>query len=320
MAQQQRDFWSRVFTFVPTPTKDDGETIDHDKLLQTIDYQIDNGVDGVCLFGSTGGNGSFSDDEMKTATKLAVRHAKGRIAVIVGTGARTTTACVALSRHAEEVGCDGIMVLPVSYWPLTTEEVFEHYRRVAASVRLPICVYNNPWTTGVDMKPDFLARLAQLPNISCIKESTGDLSRISAIRQQTSDGIALIAGWESTSLQAFMAGATGWAPVCTNFAPREAMAFFDAAVHKRDAAAALVRWDRLFPVCEFICAKSHIRVAHTGLDIAGRPVGPPRRPMRMLAEEDRARLEAILRDLAAATQAQGDRAWAAVPLSSSVTA
>jgi 4-hydroxy-tetrahydrodipicolinate synthase len=190
------------------------------------------------------------------------------------------------------------MILPVSYWPLTTDEVFAHYEQVASAIKLPICVYNNPWTTGVDMKPDFLARLAQLDNVSCIKESTGDLSRISAIRLLTKDAITLIAGWESTSLQAFMAGATGWAPVCTNFAPREAMAFFDAAVNKRDAVTAGEWWDRLFPICEFICAKSHIRVAHTGLDLVGRPVGPPRKPLRMLNAQDRAQLQTILAQLA----------------------
>lgn len=297
---RQNDFWSRVFTFVPTPTANDGEAIDHDTLLRTIDYQIENGVDGVCLFGSTGGNGSFSDDEMKEATKRTVRHVDGRIAVIAGTGARTTAACIALSKHAQDAGCDGIMVLPVSYWPLTPDEVFEHYERVAAAVTVPICVYNNPWTTGVDMKPDFLARLVRLPNVSCIKESTGDLSRITAIRLLTKDGVTLIAGWESTSLQAFMAGATGWAPVCTNFAPRAAMDFFRAAVRERDAAESRTLWDRLFPLCEFICAKSHIRVAHTGLDIIGRPVGPPRRPMRMLAPADRELLQGVLQHLGAA--------------------
>ena len=83
-------FWSRVFTFVPTPTRDDGDTIDEKRLLETIDYQIENEVDGVCLFGSTGGNGSFSDEEMKKATGIAARHVAGRISVIVGTGARTT--------------------------------------------------------------------------------------------------------------------------------------------------------------------------------------------------------------------------------------
>jgi 4-hydroxy-tetrahydrodipicolinate synthase len=110
----------------------------------------------------------------------------------------------------------------------------------------------------------------------------------------TKDQVTLIAGWESSSLQAFMAGASGWAPVCTNFVPGDAMRFFSAAVQKRDASAAQTIWDKLFPVCDFICAKSHIRVAHTGLDILGRPVGPPRRPLRMLNAEDRSKLKSVL--------------------------
>ena len=300
----QNGFWSRVFTFIPTPTRDDGETVDEKALLDIIDHQIEHGVDGVCVFGSTGGNGSFTDAEMMKATRAAAKHAAGKIAVIAGTGARTTSACIALSKNAQDAGCDGIMVLPVSYWPLTTDEVFDHYERVAASVTIPICVYNNPWTTGVDMKPDFLARLAALDNVSCIKESTGDLSRISAIRLLTKDQITLIAGWESTSLQAFMAGATGWAPVCTNFVPREAMAFFRAAVHERDAVEARLLWDHLFPLCDIICAKSHIRVAHTGLDILGRSAGQPRRPLRMLGADDRAKLQAILNQVGASQKAR----------------
>jgi 4-hydroxy-tetrahydrodipicolinate synthase len=290
----QNEFWSRVFTFVPTATKDDGEEIDEKRFLETIDFQIENGVDGICIFGSTGGNGSFTDEEMKRATALAAKHINGRVPLVAGTGARTTTACIALSKHAEHVGCDGVMVLPVSYWPLTPDEVFDHYERVSRAIKIPICVYNNPWTTGVDMKPEFLARLTKLDNVNCIKESTGDLTRITAIRLLTKDQVTLIAGWESSSLQAFMAGASGWAPVCTNFVPGDAMRFFTAAVQKRDASAAQTIWDKLFPVCDFICAKSHIRVAHTGLDILGRPVGPPRRPLRMLNAEDRSKLKSVL--------------------------
>lgn len=289
-----KEFWSRIFTFVPTPTRDDGESIDEAALLRTLDHQIENGVDGVCIFGSTGGNGSFSDEEMKRATAAAARHAAGKISIIAGTGARTTSACIALTKHAADAGCDGVMILPVSYWPLTQDEVFAHYEKVAGAVKTPICVYNNPWTTGVDMKPDFLARLTKLDNVSCIKESTGDLSRISAIRQLTQDSITLIAGWESTSLQAFAAGARGWAPVCTNFAPRLAAEFFAAATRRNDAEKSRRLWDQLFPLCEFICAKSHLRVAHTGLDLAGRPVGPPRAPLRPLGDDDRAALQAIL--------------------------
>ncbi len=219
---------------------------------------------------------------------------------MAGTGARTTSACITLSKYAEDVGCDGVMVLPVSYWPLTTDEVFDHYERVARSIKIPICIYNNPWTTGVDMKPELLARLTELDNCNCIKESTGDLTRITGIRLLTKDRVTIIAGWESSSLQAFMAGATGWAPVCTNFVPRDAMNFFDAAVERRDASNAQSLWDKLFPICDIICTKSHIRVAHTGLDILGRPVGSPRRPLRMLNAQDRATLEKVLTQVGAA--------------------
>lgn len=301
---EKHSFWSRVFTFLPTPTKDDGETIDEKGLRELIDHQIENDVPGVCVFGSTGGNGSFSDEEMRHATEVAAKHAAGRIALIVGTGARTTSACIRLSKHAQDVGCDGVMVLPVSYWPLTVDEVYDHYERVASAISIPICVYNNPWTTGVDMKPEFLARLAALDNIGCVKESTGDLTRISAIRGLTKDKVALIAGWESTSLQTFSAGATGWAPVITNFLPREAMAFFNAAVRDDDNAKAREIWDTIFLICEYICAKSHIRVAHTGLDLLGRPAGEPRRPLRMLNQEDRARLAQLLEHAGAMADAR----------------
>lgn len=291
--------WSRLFTYIPTPTTNDGESIDEKVLLKTVDFQIENGVEGVCLFGSTGGHGSFSDAEMSTATAAVVRHVHGRIPVIVGTGARTTSACIALSRHAQEVGCAGVMILPVSYWPLSQDEVRDHYEQVAAAINIPICIYNNPWNTGVDMKPEFIAALAKLPNVGCVKESTGDLSRITAIRLLTNDEVALIAGFESTSLQALLAGASGWAPVCSNFLPREAMEFYRAAVDQGDLNKARSLWERLFPICDFICAKSHIRVVHTGLDIVGRAVGSPRRPLRMLPAADRERLKNILQEAGA---------------------
>ena len=146
------------------------------------------------------------------------------------------------------------MILPVSYWPLTLDEVREHYARVSQAVEISVCVYNNPWMTGVDMKPEFLAELGGLPNVDAVKESSADLARITAIRRLTEDRLTIIAGWESTSLQAFMAGARGWACVCANFLPRETWQFFDAALRDGDLARARSLWDRLFPVCEFIGA------------------------------------------------------------------
>jgi 4-hydroxy-tetrahydrodipicolinate synthase len=294
----QHDLWSRVFTYIPTPTREDGAAIDEGRLRETIDYQIENGIDGVCVLGSTGGNGSFSDDEMMAATAVAAKHVESRVALVAGTGARTTQSCIRLTKHAHDVGCDGVMILPVSYWPLTQDEVLSHYDHVARAVDIPIAAYNNPWTTGVDMKPELIARLAQLDNIRCVKESSGDLTRITAIRLLT-DKLTIIAGWESTSFEAFAVGATAWAPVCSNFVPQAAIEFYRAAVDEADMPKARKLWDRLFPLCEFICAKSHIRVAHTGLDIVGRSAGAPRRPLRMLGAEDRTRLHGILKAVGA---------------------
>jgi 4-hydroxy-tetrahydrodipicolinate synthase len=289
-----------VFSFSVTPTRDDGDRIDHDRLREFLDFQIEAGVHGIAVFGSTGSNGSFSEEEKRETMTVAVKHVNGRIPLIFGTGAITTAEAVRQSRHAEEVGADGLLVVPITYWPLTDDEVYEHYRAIAAAVRLPITVYNNPWTTGVDIKPPLLARLSEIDSIRCVKESSGDLTRITAIRRLTKGKMTVFAGWESNTLQAFMAGAEGWFSGMTNLTPRECAELFDLAVEKNDMIRSRELFDRLFPLCDFMCQKSHVRVAHTGLELLGRPMGPPRRPLRMLQPQDRAELQRLLDEFGAA--------------------
>jgi 4-hydroxy-tetrahydrodipicolinate synthase len=288
-----------VFSFSVTPTTDDGDRIDEKKFREFLDYQIEQGVHGIAVFGSTGANGSFSEDEKKATMKMAVGHVKGRVPLIFGTGAITTAEAVRQAQHAQEVGADGVLVVPITYWPLTENEVYEHYAAIARAIRIPITVYNNPWTTGVDIKPPLLVRLAEIDNIRYVKESTGDLTRVSHIRRLTKGKMTVFAGWESTTLQSFMAGSEGWFSGMTNLVPRECVQFFDLAVDKADAVAARELFDRIFPLCDFMCAKSHVRVAHTALELLGRPMGPPRKPLRMLEAADRAELEKLLREFGA---------------------
>ncbi|MBE3604301.1 dihydrodipicolinate synthase family protein [bacterium] len=297
--------WSRLFTFLPMPTSDDGETVNDEMLRDLIDNQIAHGIEGICVFGSTGGFGSFSEDEMKKATEIAVSHANGRAAVVAGTGARTTAACIRLTEHAYKTGCDGVLIVPASYWPLTQDEVYDHYAKVSAEIDIPICLYNNPWFTGFDMKPDFVAQLATLPNITCVKESSSDLTRITAIRRLTNDTLSIMAGWETSILQALAAGADSWASVCSNFVPSIAKEFFIASVFETNHARARDLWDMLFPLCEFISTKTHIRVIHTGLELLGWSVGLPRRPLRGLNDRDAAKLHDTLVACRATTKAGG---------------
>lgn len=283
-----------VFGFPVTPTKDDGETLDEDRLREHLDYLIECGVRGMAVIGSTGAIGSFTDDERRRITRIAVEHVKGRVPVIVGTGALTTAEAVRLSKYAEDTGVDGVLVVPITYWPLTDNEIYEHYRAIATAVSLPVVVYNNPWTTGTDIKPPVLARLAEIENIRYVKESSGDVTRVTAITRLTKGTMTIFNGWEPSAFETFMAGADGWFAGMTNVIPRECVELFDLAVEKRDVLGARELFRRIYPLCEFVAEKSHVRVGHTALDLMGRPVGPPRRPLRMLGPEDRNRLERIL--------------------------
>ena len=288
-----------VFSFSVTPTRDDGAAIDEKRLREFLDFQIEEGVHGIAVFGSTGSNGSFSEEEKRQTMKVAVDHVRGRVPLIFGTGAITTAEAVRQARDAEQAGANGLLVVPITYWPLTESEVYEHYRAIAAATPLPITIYNNPWTTGVDIKPPLLARLAELDTIVAVKESSGELTRISQIRRLTQGRMTVFAGWESVTLQAFMAGCEGWFSGMTNIIPRECVRLFELAVEKADAVGAREHFDRIFPLCDFMCQKSHVRVAHTALELLGRPMGPPRRPLRMLEAADRAELERLLRDFGA---------------------
>jgi 4-hydroxy-tetrahydrodipicolinate synthase len=212
-----------VFSFTATPMRDDGATIDLDRLRSHLDWQTENGVHGIAVLGSTGSNGSFSEKEREELIRVTVKHVNGRLPVMAGTGSITTDEAVRMSRFAEDVGADAVIVVPITYWPLTDNEVYEHYSRIAKAIKIPVIVYNNPGTTGVDIKPPLLARLSEIENIRGVKESSGDLSRITQIRMLTKGKMTVFHGWEPITLQGFAAGADGcvrdWQTCCRGNAP-----------------------------------------------------------------------------------------------------
>lgn len=286
-----------IFAFAVTPTKDDGESVDEGRVRELLDYLIEQHVHGIAVFGSTGAIGSFTEEERKRIARVAVDHVKGRLPVIVGTGALTTSEAVRLSKYAQDIGADGVIVVPITYWPLTEDELYEHYKRIATAITIPVCVYNNPGTTGVDMKPPLLARMAEIDNIRYVKESSGDLTRITSLARLTKNSVSVFHGHESTALAAFMAGAEGWFAGIANAIPRQCVELFELAVDKGDVLKAREQFRKMLPLCELFVEKSLVRCSHTALDLMGRPMGPPRRPLRMLPPEDRARLEGMLREI-----------------------
>jgi 4-hydroxy-tetrahydrodipicolinate synthase len=283
-----------VFSFIATPTKDDGETVDEACLARTIDYQIASGINGITVFGSTGGMGSFSEAERRAVIAAAVRHIDGRVPLLAGTGAMTTAEAVRLSKHSEDVGADGVLVVPINYWRGTEDEIYEHYRAIARSVKIPVGIYNNPGTTAVDIKPALVARIAEIDNVGFVKESSGDMSRISAIRQLTNRQIAVLNGNDACTPEAIAAGVDGWAAGTSNIMPRQCVELFRIGHRQKNIEAMREYFQAMFPICDYMGVRGYIRVAHTACDLLGRSVGPPRRPLRMLDAADRAYLRSLL--------------------------
>jgi 4-hydroxy-tetrahydrodipicolinate synthase len=283
-----------VFSFIVTPTKDDGEAIDEVRLRESIDYQISNGVQGITVFGSTGGMGSFSEAERRHVIELAAKHIDGRVRFLPGTGSITTAEAIRLSQFAEGVGADGVLVVPINYWKPTDNELYGHYEAIAQAVKIPVGIYNNPGTTGVDIKPALVARIAKIDNVGFIKESSGDMSRISAIRQLTGYQISVLNGNDACTPEAVAAGVEGWFAGSGNFMPDKCLEVFRLGYEKKDIDAMRAYFQAMFPLCDYMAVKGYIRVAHTACELLGRPMGPPRRPLRMLEPVDRAVLAGLL--------------------------
>lgn len=283
-----------VFSFIVTPTKDDGEAIDEVRLRESIDYQISNGVQGITVFGSTGGMGSFSEAERRHVIEVAAKHIDGRVRFLPGTGSITTAEAIRLSQFAEGVGADGVLVVPINYWKPTDNELYGHYEAIAQAVKIPVGIYNNPGTTGVDIKPALVARIAKIDNVGFIKESSGDMSRISAIRQLTGYQISVLNGNDACTPEAVAAGVEGWFAGSGNFMPEKCLEVFRLGYEKKDIDAMRTYFQAMFPLCDYMAVKGYIRVAHTACELLGRPMGPPRRPLRMLEPVDRAVLAGLL--------------------------
>jgi 4-hydroxy-tetrahydrodipicolinate synthase len=290
-----------VYAFVLTPTKDDGGSIDEDGLCRFIDLQIESGVDGITVFGSTGGIGSFSEDERKRVIEVAAKHINGRVGLVAGVGSIQTPESIRLAEFAEDAGADGALVVPITYWPLTDNEIYGHFEAIAKSVSIPVGIYNNPGTTGVDIKPALIARIADIDNVGFVKESSGDMSRITAIRQHTGGSISILNGWDASTPQAIAAGVDGWFAGSCSIMPAQCVELFNLGYRQRDMDRMRAYFEPMYPICEFMGAKGYIRVAHSACEILRHPMGPPRRPLRMLEVADRVHLEGLLAKLTAAS-------------------
>ena len=172
-----------TYTVLVTPFTSDGSAVDEKALRRLVNWQIDEGIHGLIPLGSTGEFLSISREERQQVVEACVETAGGRVPVLIGTGAEATFDVIELSREAEAMGADGVMIIPPFYSTPTEDELFEHYRRIGEAISIPIMVYNNPATANVDLLPSTLARLAEIDAVTMVKESTLEVTRVRDIHR-----------------------------------------------------------------------------------------------------------------------------------------
>src|SRR5262245_13919828 len=180
-------------TAMVTPFKED-LSLDEDVLRRFIDFQIECGIDFLVPCGTTGESPTLSDAEHSRVVQISVEHTRGRVPVIAGAGGNNTTHIIKLARECERLGADGLLSVTPYYNKPTQEGLYQHFKAIAESTRLSIILYNVPPRTNVNMLPDTIVRLAEIPNIIGVKEASGDISQIAELCTRVSSSFRVLSG------------------------------------------------------------------------------------------------------------------------------
>ncbi len=281
-----------VIAYPVTPF-DDKENVDIPLFKKQVERLVSAGAHGIAPLGSTGVLPYLNDAEKEAVTEATIQQVGGRVPTLVGVSNLTTANTVYHAQFAEKAGATAVMIIPMSYWKLTDDEIVKHYDTVASKISIPIMAYNNPATGGVDMSPALLKRLLQIPNITMIKESTGDIQRMYYLRKELGDDVAFFNGSNPLALAAFSAGANGWCTAAPNLIPDLNIALYNA-VQENDMEKAKAIFYQQVDLLKFIVAKGLPRSIKAGLDLLGIGGGNFKSPLKPLNENEIAELDNIL--------------------------
>ena len=272
--------WTGVFPAVTTQFKTDG-SLDLDATARHLDVLIDNGATGLVMLGSLGENVALEPAEKRAVMEMTIAQAKGRVPVLSGIAENSTAAAVRYAREMEKLGADGVMLLPAMVYKSDPRETLTHFRTVARATRLPILVYNNPVSYGVDITPRMFAELADEKNLVAIKESSADVRRITDLLNEVGDRYAIFTGVDDLALESIMLGAVGWIAGLVNAFPAENQYLWDlATTGKWEEAKAIYRWYMpLLHLDTHVKFVHYIKLAVQECGLGGETVRAPRLPL-----------------------------------------
>ena len=283
-----------VFPAIITPFLKD-ESLDEEGLKRNIEYLNKTGIAGIIPCCTTGESATLTFEEHKRVVGIAVEASK--VPVIAGTGSNNTREALELTRHAAKAGADAALLITPYYNKPNDKGMYEHFKKIAENCDIPIVLYNVPKRTGIDLKPELVAKLSRIKNIVAIKEASGSLSQQSQIIEQTrGSDFVLLSGDDDLTLPTIALGGQGVVSVVANVAPRKTVAMVDAAL-KGDVEMARELHYELAPLVRAMFLETNpipVKTAHKYLGLAN---GPLRLPLGEMAQANEAKLKEIVERL-----------------------
>jgi 4-hydroxy-tetrahydrodipicolinate synthase len=278
-----------------TPFDENGD-IDEDGMRRLVDWHIQEGTDVLLVCGTTGESATLTDAERFRAMEIVIQQAGGRVPVMCGTGTNSTRHSIELTRKAEELGADAVLLVCPYYNKPTQEGLYRHFSEVAAATSLPVVVYNVPGRTGTNISAETLLRLAEVPNIVGVKEASGNFSQIMEILRRRPSGFLVLSGDDALTLPMMALGADGVISVVANEVPGLFSRMVHAALEGDWKKAREIHF-RLLPLMEANFIESNPIPVKAALAMMGRIREQYHLPLCPMKEENRQKLRSILRQL-----------------------
>ena len=282
------------FVALITPFKNG--KVDEKRLAELIEWQIRSGTHGIFPCGTTGESATLSHEEHTQVVKLVVDIVKKRVPVVAGSGSNSTAEAIRLTREAQEVGADGVVMISPYYNRPTQEGIYQHYRAVAQAVPgFPIVFYNIPGRTGSNIEPSTMARLAEIDNIVGVKEAAGSIDQVLNIITACGDKLAVFSGEDSLTFSMMSLGGKGVLSTVANVAPREMADLANAGLAKQWDRAAQMQL-KLIPLIRALFLETNPIPAKTALALMGKCELELRLPLVPMAEANLAKLKTVLKE------------------------
>jgi 4-hydroxy-tetrahydrodipicolinate synthase len=278
---------------IVTPFKN--SSVDEESLRELVEFQIVNGTDGIVPCGTTGEASTLDYEEHFRVIEIVVSQVNGRIPVLAGTGSNSTKEAIELTEQAKKIGADGALLVTPYYVKPTQEGLYRHYRAVAEAVPLPQVLYNVPGRTSVNLLPETVARLADIPNIVAIKEATGSLQQASEILALCGDKLDLLSGDDFITFPMMACGGKGVISVLANIMPKEVAAMIDA-FNSGNIEDARKLHLKLLRISNAMFIETNPVPVKTAVALMGKASDEVRLPLAPLSEANRAKLAGIMKE------------------------